>query len=77
MITPIWVDLLTVNPVLEDYEEELLEMVGKVIYVAPKYADNKYSNIRGCVKVDLSKPLDNLVITKVKGIGIFKIDIDF
>lgn len=51
---PMWVDLLIVSPVFEDLRLELLGQVGKVIYVAPNYAQNKYSNVRGYVKVDLT-----------------------
>lgn len=54
MEAPIWVDLLTLNPVFEDSALRLLRKVGKVVYAASKYARSKFSNVQGCVKVDLT-----------------------
>lgn len=75
--TPVWVDLLIVSPVFEDFALVLLGKVGKVIYAAPKYAQNKYSNICGCVRVDLMQPIKDFVIVEVQGIGDFKMNVDF
>lgn len=53
----VWVDLLMVNPAFEDSALELLGKVGQVVYATSKYAHSNYSNIQGCVKVNLSKTL--------------------
>lgn len=73
----VWVDLLTLHPVFEDLALELLGQVGEVVYVAPKYAQSKFSNVRGCVKVDLMKPLKDYVSVRMEGVGNFKIEVDF
>lgn len=74
--TLVWVDLLTLNPLFKDSALELLGQVGKVVYAASKYARSKFSNVRGCVKVDPTQPLKDFVEIGVEGIGIFKIDMD-
>lgn len=76
-MAPIWVDLLTLHPIFEDSALQLLGKVGKVVYVVPKYAHNKFANVCGYVKVNLSKPLKDYVGVMVEGIGDFKIDVAF
>lgn len=77
MAAPVWVDLLTLNPIFEDDVEDLLHLVGEEVYPAMKYSCSKYSNLRGCVKVDLTQPLADFVITSVPRIGEFKIYVVF
>lgn len=48
-----------------------------MIYVAPKYAHNKFSNVWGCMKVDLTEPLKKFVEIGVVNIDTFKIDVDY
>lgn len=74
---PVWVDLMTLNPVFEDDVKDLLHLVGKVVYPTTKYSRSKYSNLRGCVEVDLTQPLAEFVIVSVPGIGNFKTDVEF
>lgn len=75
--TPVWVDLLTLHPVFEDYALELLGQVGQVVYAAPKYAKSKYSNVCNCVKVNLNEPLKDYVGVSVEDIGNFRIKVAF
>lgn len=77
IVALVWVDLLTLNSIFKDNVEDLLNLVGDVVYPATKYSRSKYSNVRGCVKVDLTQPLANFVIASVPGIGDFKIDVQF
>lgn len=77
MEAPVWVDLLTLHPVFEDSALELLGKVGKVVYVVPKYAQSKYSNVRGYVKVNLNKKLEDYVGVSVEGIEDFSINMTF
>ncbi|CAM6111900.1 unnamed protein product [Calypogeia fissa] len=74
---PVWIDLLTVDPTLEIYANELLGKAGKVIYAATSYARSRYSNICGCVQMDLSKPLKKFVTGRILGIQSFKIGITY
>lgn len=73
----VWVNLITLNLVFEDDVECLLGLVGSVMYLATKYAHSKYSNVRGCMKVDLTQPLQDFVVANVPGIGIFKINVEY
>lgn len=74
---PMWVDLLTLNPIFEDDVKRLLGLVGSMVYPTIKYAQSKYTNIRGCVKVDLTEPLQNYVVANILGIGAFRIDVEY
>lgn len=75
---PVWIELLTLNPVFEDIVEVLLGLVGTVVYPATKHARNKYSNdVRGYVKIDLTEPLKEYVVANVPGIGTFRIDVAY
>lgn len=48
-----------------------------MVYAAPRYAQSKYSDVRGYVKVNLTKPLRNYVEVGVEDIGNYKIDMKF
>lgn len=74
---PIWMDLLTLNPVFEDDVKRLFGLVGSVVYPTMKYARRKYSNVRGCVKVDFMQPLEDFMVANVLGIGTFRIDVEY
>lgn len=77
MDAPVWVDLMTLNPVFERSTLELLGQVGPVIYPTSKHSHSKFSNVCGCVRVDLSKPFKEYVVAYVEDVGHFKIDVEF
>ncbi|CAM6083059.1 unnamed protein product [Calypogeia fissa] len=72
---PVWVDLLSVDPVLEVYANQLLGRVREVIYAATATARSQYSNIRGCVRVNFNQKLRKFVVGSLPGVAKFKIDV--
>ncbi|KAL3690697.1 hypothetical protein R1sor_004348 [Riccia sorocarpa] len=70
-----WVDLMSVDPMIERTGRDLLESLGPVLQMAGVMEDEegKFANIRGCVLLDMTKPLPtvlhlnlNQVVKKVK-----------
>ncbi|KAL3683766.1 hypothetical protein R1sor_001788 [Riccia sorocarpa] len=61
-LKPAWVEMRGVPPFLEDQVGEMLATVGPVAYQAiDKQTESRYTNIRGCVLVDMSEELPKSV----------------
>lgn len=74
---PVWVDLMMLNPTFEEFALELLGQVGTIVYMASKHSCNMFLNVRGCVRVNLTKHLKTYVVVFVEEVGIFKTDVEF
>lgn len=74
---PVWVNLLMLSLMFEDFALEFLGQAGKVVYIAPKYARSKFSNVLGFVKVDLTEPSEDFVVADIEGIGHFKMNVAY
>ncbi|KAL3691827.1 hypothetical protein R1sor_005478 [Riccia sorocarpa] len=66
-----WLDLVNVDHCLEGEAENLLSSIGKVLQTAGKTeeGDSKFQNIRGCVLMDMSKPLPTVLRLKLNGVS--------
>ncbi|KAL3692883.1 hypothetical protein R1sor_006534 [Riccia sorocarpa] len=54
---PVWVDLPNIHPSLEAFGTDLLRNIGVVLYTTCEETDCKFTNIRGCLRLDLSEEL--------------------
>ncbi|KAL3682904.1 hypothetical protein R1sor_000926 [Riccia sorocarpa] len=65
----VWLDLLNVDPMVEDVAHELLETLGTVLQMAgvTESMEGKFANIRGCVLMDVSKPLPTILQVHMNG----------
>ncbi|KAL3677633.1 hypothetical protein R1sor_027581 [Riccia sorocarpa] len=54
---PVWVDLPNIHPSLEGFGAELLKNVGEVLYTSCEESECRFTNIRGCLRLDLSQEL--------------------
>ncbi|KAL3684532.1 hypothetical protein R1sor_002554 [Riccia sorocarpa] len=54
-----WLDLKNVDPLIEDEATSMLSTLGEVVRVAgvTEKQEGKFPNIRGCVLMDMTKPL--------------------
>jgi hypothetical protein len=55
--TSVWIDLLSIHPILEVEANSMLETVGPVLHSTIKYNRRTFQTIRACVLVDLLQPL--------------------
>ncbi|CAM6094214.1 unnamed protein product [Calypogeia fissa] len=74
---PVWIDLPLVHPSMEIYANELLETVGKVVYVATTTSRSRFPHIRGCVLTDLNQDLVEYIVLDLPGIREFKIEVEY
>lgn len=74
---PVWVDLLSVNPVMEIYTNYMLKQVGRFIYSSSLASLSRFANIKGYVLVELDKPLKDVVEDDVPNVGIVRIDVAY
>ncbi|KAL3701937.1 hypothetical protein R1sor_019959 [Riccia sorocarpa] len=58
---PIWVDLPNIHPSLEGFGAELLQNVGEVLYTTCEETECRFTNIRGCLRLNLSKELPEYI----------------
>ncbi|KAL3690474.1 hypothetical protein R1sor_016783 [Riccia sorocarpa] len=65
-----WLDLLDVDPMLEGGGPNLFASLGKVLRTAglTDDQDGKFQNIRGCVLLDMTKPLPTVLHVKLNKI---------
>lgn len=73
--TPIWIDLLSVDPLLEIYSNYLLNQVGRLVFANTFASLNRYANIHGCVLMDLDKPITTQVEIVVPRAGMTSLDV--
>ncbi|KAL3679051.1 hypothetical protein R1sor_022007 [Riccia sorocarpa] len=66
-ILPVWLDLPRVHPLIEQYGDAMLDVIGEVLYKPIDKQTNQYSNISACILVDLAKPLKDTVDIIVYG----------
>ncbi|KAL3697231.1 hypothetical protein R1sor_011307 [Riccia sorocarpa] len=66
-ILPVWLDLPRVHPLVEQYGDAMLDVIGEVLYKTIDKQTNQYSNISACVLIDLAKPLKDTVDIIVYG----------
>ncbi|KAL3690414.1 hypothetical protein R1sor_016723 [Riccia sorocarpa] len=65
-----WLDLLEVDPMLEGESDNLLASLGQVMRTAGTTVsqDGKFQNVRGCVLMDMTKPLPTNIHVKLNRI---------
>ncbi|KAL3699506.1 hypothetical protein R1sor_017528 [Riccia sorocarpa] len=65
-----WLDLINVDHFMEGESENLLSSLGHVLQMAGvnDKGEGKFQNIRGCVLMDMSKPLPQVLKLKMNGI---------
>ncbi|KAL3690622.1 hypothetical protein R1sor_016931 [Riccia sorocarpa] len=58
-----WVDLLGVDPMMDRLGRDMMESLGPVIQMAgvTQSEDGKFANVRGCVLLDMTKPLPTIL----------------
>ncbi|KAL3688833.1 hypothetical protein R1sor_015142 [Riccia sorocarpa] len=60
---PVWVELPNIHPSLEGFGALLLKNVGEVLYTTCEETECRFTNIKGCLRMDLSEELpDSLEI---------------
>ncbi|KAL3690145.1 hypothetical protein R1sor_016454 [Riccia sorocarpa] len=66
----VWLDLLNVDPMMEGVGKSLLASLGTILQVAGVTDKQKgtFANIRGCVLMDMTKPLPTVMILHMNGI---------
>ncbi|KAL3698179.1 hypothetical protein R1sor_012255 [Riccia sorocarpa] len=64
-----WLDLVDVDPLLEGESWNLLATLGEVIQCAgmTEHHESKFANIRGCVLIDMTKPLCTILTIQLGG----------
>lgn len=62
---PMWIDLVSVDPMLEVYANYLLGRIGWLVYRATSANLSRFAHIRGCVLLDLEKPFAIQVVVRV------------
>ncbi|KAL3685162.1 hypothetical protein R1sor_003184 [Riccia sorocarpa] len=58
---PVWLELSNVHPGLMNFGLNMLRKIGPIIYAAKNVETQRVNIIRGCVLMDLSKPLPEFV----------------
>ncbi|KAL3677121.1 hypothetical protein R1sor_027069 [Riccia sorocarpa] len=58
-----WLDLANVDPLIEDEATCMLNTLGEVVRIASvtEKQEDKYPNIRGCILMDMTKPLPTVM----------------
>ncbi|KAL3697960.1 hypothetical protein R1sor_012036 [Riccia sorocarpa] len=66
-----WVDLLNLDPMIESTGRDLLGSLGPVLQMAgvTDKEEGKFANIRGCVLLDMTKPLPTTLILNLNQVG--------
>ncbi|KAL3683743.1 hypothetical protein R1sor_001765 [Riccia sorocarpa] len=66
---PVWLDLLNVDPMLESESKQMLATLGPVIHQAGvnEGGGGKFPHIRGCVLMDINKPLPTVLKVSLNG----------
>ncbi|KAL3676799.1 hypothetical protein R1sor_026747 [Riccia sorocarpa] len=66
----VWLDLLNVDPMMEGVGPTLLGSMGSVLQVAgvTEKQEGKFANIRGCVLMDMTKPLPSILVLHMNSI---------
>ncbi|KAL3696150.1 hypothetical protein R1sor_010226 [Riccia sorocarpa] len=64
-----WLDLMEVDPMLEMEGQNMLSALGEVLQTAgiTKQGAGKFAHIRGCVLLDMSKPLPTVLVAEMNG----------
>lgn len=73
----VWVDLLSVNLVVEIYSRLMLKQVGKFVYSLTLTSLSRFAHIRGCVLVELDNPLTDAVEADIPKVGTIQIDMTY
>ncbi|KAL3675638.1 hypothetical protein R1sor_025586 [Riccia sorocarpa] len=60
----VWLDLFNVDPMMEGVGNSLLGSLGSVLQVTgtTEKMEGKFANIRGCVLMDMTKPLPSVLV---------------
>ncbi|KAL3680052.1 hypothetical protein R1sor_023008 [Riccia sorocarpa] len=58
---PVWLELYNVHPGLMKFGLNMLGKVGPIIYAAKNTETQRINIMRGCILMDLSKPLPNFI----------------
>ncbi|KAL3694243.1 hypothetical protein R1sor_007894 [Riccia sorocarpa] len=58
---PVWLELNNVHPGLMNFGLNMLRKIGPIIYAAKNVETQRVNIIRGCVLMDLSKPLPEFI----------------
>ncbi|KAL3700872.1 hypothetical protein R1sor_018894 [Riccia sorocarpa] len=66
----VWLDLLNVDAMLEGEGKAMLSTLGQVIQMAgmTEAQEGKFQHIRGCILMDLSKPLPTVLKLNMNGV---------
>lgn len=57
MDTPLWIELVLVDLVLEIYFKYLFGRASRLVYASTSTSLNRFAHIRGCILMDMDKPL--------------------
>ncbi|KAL3697780.1 hypothetical protein R1sor_011856 [Riccia sorocarpa] len=65
----VWLDLQNVDPVIESEGKAMLATLGEVIQIAGTTTEleGKFAHVRGCVLMDMTKPLPTVMRTVMDG----------
>lgn len=75
--TPVWIDLIAIDPLLEIHANYFLNQVGRLVFDTTSANLSRFANIRGCVLINLDKPILGQVQVDVAGEGEVKIEIQY
>lgn len=73
----VWVDLLSMNPIMEIYANSMLKQVGKFISSSTLAILSRFAHIKGCVLVELDKPIIDAVEADILEVGMIHIDVTY
>jgi hypothetical protein len=64
----IWVELVSLHPILETEATRMMERVGPLVHSTLLSKRSQFQHIRGCVLVDITEDLtEGLVVTDAQG----------
>lgn len=75
--SPIWIDLMAMDPLLEIHANFLLKQVGRLVFASTSTSLNQYAHICGCVLVDMDRPIVGQVQIDVVEEGTIFLDVTY